>query len=266
MLDRRAKICRRHPRDEGKDRIQILDRQLQRHDRRRCVGPKRCRYGVDLGKCRVRIERVERLKPNVPVVKRAQQSERWRRSDSLHSVAVIDNVAAPAMGKRQFFAQCRVAFKHRFPDSYDLFDQGSKNWRSVGLKLFYRGLAHIRNQPVAERLGIVRPGLVGGIEIPGLADASEHCLFASAKIDTRLGRFARLNQSDADTVLQRESGKNMTQQSGFDQIAGRAQPKDAFLGRCRKRPEQNDKKKKCQMSQLLPFRGMEYVARVGSVA
>ena len=127
MLDRRTQIGGFYAGHISIDRVEVFDGQHEWHDRRRgIVRERRCNV-FDLGEGRVRVERVEGLKPDVPVVECFQQREGRGGADGLHPVRCIDDMAPTTVQKRELFAGESIAFEDGFGLNDFLFAESGKS-------------------------------------------------------------------------------------------------------------------------------------------
>ena len=92
MLQRLAQIGGRHFRHEGKDRLDLAERHLDRHDGRGARFVERLGHVFNLGKGGMRLEDVEDAEPLFPIVEAAQDGEGGCRSDGIHAVRGIDRL------------------------------------------------------------------------------------------------------------------------------------------------------------------------------
>lgn len=257
MFDRHSKVGGFYVGDVGKDRVEVFDGQLQRHDWRWGVGGERRSDVCDLGESRMRIEGVERLKTHVPVIESFQERERRGGADGFHPVAVVDHVATTTVQHREFFAGEGVAFEDGLGLWDFLFAVGDEQQGVVRLVGFDGVAANLGGQPFAEFIAVLGTFAALGAKVPGVVRAGENRCVVAGSDQFRRCSFAGSDKGDADTVLQGETGQQMAEKTSVDQFGWRAKTKTAFLCETTERQQNEQENWNDQAGQILSSVGDE---------
>lgn len=266
MLDRCTEISGFYVCDVGEDRLEVVDGQFQRHNRRRGVVGEGRSDVHDLGEGRMRVEGVERLKTLVPVVKGFQQGERRGGADGFHPVAVVDHVAAATMQQGEFFTGEGVAFEDGFGFGDILFAVGDEQQGVVGLEGFDGVATDLGTQPFAEFIAVLGVLIALRTKVPSVVGTGKNRRAVASGDQFSRGGFTGCDEGDADAVFQGEARQQMAEKASVDQLGWRAETKTAFLRETAEWQENVDEYRKSKAGQFLSSVVGESVMSLGVAA
>jgi len=245
-LDRRSKFGRFHSRNEGEDCLQILERQRKRRDRRRTFFAEGLRDVRYLGKGGMRIQHKERLKSVIPIGECPEKPEGRRRSNAVHPVLFVHNVAAATERQRQRFSHRGVAFETGLHHHLFYRDVGAEHRRTFGLEGLDGSLSNIGQEPVGKAV-CVRPFFIGKLPEPFLTPENRDT-FGPKR---RFGDVALGDDRNSNPCFKRKPRQKVLEKPSFDKDLGGAQPKRFFLGSKRSGEKQNGQNEKQNATQIL---------------
>ena len=256
MLNWGAKVGRGNLCDIGQNGFQIVCGHVQRVNGRRGIVGKGFGDVHNLREGRVRVERVERLKPEIPILKGAQDRKRWGGSDGLHAVDVADNMATPAMLQRKNLSLQNITRELHHLRRGILGEIRRKHNGILRLKGFNRVFADLGIKPVAKLLNLGAGRFRRAAEKPNVVWPLENRLARVIGADRHLGPSSGWDNGHPQPVFQRETRQDMAQHPGFHQgVWGRKRQRLVLRGRCADSCEYNQKN--CRKT---PITGKELVS------
>ena len=245
MSDGSAKSCGFNACDIGQNRVDVIQRQFQRCNRRRTIFRERIRHIFDLGEGPMGFQLIEAGKPYIPILETTQGEERRSRTDSEAFVTFRGDVAAAAMSPGNLLPTQSVTVIDNVIDDLIVLNRQCEGLVAINRISCNRSLScricHPCDKPsnplMFRRKNLDRPSAAN-------TGKDRHSSIA----DCGICRFSGRDHLNPHLGLQRKSRQHVLHQAAFVNRIRNRQSEQPVVGACGRYYACDEKKRGCEYS------------------